>query len=653
MCGICGFIYFSDGPQAEEPRAVLLRMMGQLVHRGPDDSGWWSDPDVGLFIGHTRLAVVDLSPEGHQPMLSACGRYLIAFNGEIYNFRALRSELESCGAAIAWRGHSDTEVMLAAIAHWGLSDALKRFNGMFAFALWDRHERALHLARDRVGEKPLYYGWMGGCLLFGSQLKALEEHPSWRGRVDRGALSLFVRHGYVPGQQSIYEGIRKVPPGTVISIRGTRPEWPAPASYWSLRQIAEQSATRRAVAEDTPAEQQLHDLLLDAVSMRMEADVPLGAFLSGGVDSSTVVALMQAQSPRPVSTFSIGFEEAGYDEAGHARAVAAHLGTSHTELTVTGREALDVVPRLPLIYDEPFADPSQIPTLLVSTLARRSVTVALSGDAGDELFAGYDRYQKTSRIWKSIGWLPARGRRWIAGMLDPLALLAVGNARSAQGARRRQLGRTLRKVSGVLRTESQELLYKRLTSNWCEPDEEPVINRQDPRGHLASAAGVAVPDLLHHMMYQDMIGYLPDDILVKLDRASMAVSLEARVPLLDHRLIELAWQLPSTMLVRARTTKWLLRQVLYRYVPRSLIERPKMGFGAPVGTWLRGPLRDWAEGLLAESNMRAAGFLDVAAVRRMWLEHLAGHEDWQYHLWPIVTFQAWLDVHRQKHPALS
>lgn len=643
MCGICGFMYFGDGPRAEESRSVLLRMMGQLVHRGPDDSGWWSDPTVGLFIGHTRLAVVDLSPEGHQPMLSACGRYLIAFNGEIYNFRALRAELESCGAAIAWRGHSDTEVMLAAIAHWGLSDALRRFNGMFAFALWDRHERALHLVRDRVGEKPLYYGWMGGCLLFGSQLKALEEHPSWRGQVDRGALSLFVRHGYVPGQQSIYEGIRKVPPGTAITIRGTRPEWPVPASYWSLRQIAEQSSTRRPIRDVALAEQELHDLLLDVVSLRMEADVPLGAFLSGGIDSSTVVALMQAQSHRPVRTFSIGFEEAAYDEAGHARAVAAHLGTNHTELTVTAREALDVVPRLPLIYDEPFADPSQIPTLLVSTLARRSVTVALSGDAGDELFAGYDRYQKASRIWKSVVWLPPGARRWMAGMLDPLVLLAGRNAQSAQGVRRRQVAGTLTKVAGVLRASSRELLYKRLTTNWSEPNEEPVIHRQDAGDRLPeSAAGVAVPDFLHHMMYQDTLGYLPDDILVKVDRASMAVSLEARVPLLDHRLIELAWHLPSRMLVRARTTKWLLRQVLYKYVPRALVERPKMGFGAPVGAWLRGPLRDWAEDLLSESNIRAAGFLDAVSVRRIWLEHLAGREDWQYRLWPIVTFQAWL-----------
>jgi len=627
-------------------------MIAQLRHRGPDDSDSWFDSPSGVFLGHARLSILDLSPQGHQPMVSASGRYVIVFNGEIYNYKEVRKDLEGAVAGTKWRGHSDTEVMLEAISHWGLLDALQRFNGMFAFALWDRQDRALHLARDRLGEKPMYYGWMGAVLLFGSELKALRAHSSWYGEINRDSLSLFVRHNYIPAPFSIYKGIRKLPAASLITFRRyDRERWPEPQIYWSARTVAERGCTHPLQVGDEGAEQQLHQLLLDAVSLRMEADVPLGAFLSGGVDSSTVVALMQAQSSRPINTFSIGFNEAGYDEAAHARSVAAHLKTAHTELYVAPSEAMAVIPRLPQLYDEPFADSSQIPTFLVSQLARQHVTVSLSGDGGDELFGGYNRYFWGARIWKTIGWMPSALRAKVAGTLKALRPAAWDTmTRWAGGVfphiMPRMLGDKLQKLAEALTVTSPELLYRSLVTHWENPDQL-VFDAHEPATVLTdSALWATVADFTHHMMYQDMVGYLPDDILVKVDRASMGVSLEARVPLLDHRVVELAWHLPTAMKIRGGRGKWLLRQILYRYVPRQMIERPKMGFGVPIDSWLRGPLRDWAEGLLAESRLRQEGFFHPGPIRRKWSEHLAGTRNWQYHLWDILMFQAWIENER-------
>jgi asparagine synthase (glutamine-hydrolysing) len=652
MCGVCGFINLRGDSNSQEDRAILARMIAQLRHRGPDDSGSWFDSPSGLSLGHTRLSILDLSPEGHQPMVSASGRYVIAFNGEIYNYKEVRKDLESAVAGTKWRGHSDTEVMLEAISHWGLLKALERFNGMFAFALWDRQDRALHLARDRLGEKPMYYGWMGEVLLFGSELKALRAHSSWYGEINRDSLTLFMRHDYIPAPFSIYKGIRKLPPASLITFRRyDRERWPEPQIYWSARRVAERGFTHPLQVGDEGAEQQLHQLLLDAVSLRMEADVPLGAFLSGGIDSSTVVALMQAQSSRPINTFSIGFNEAGYDEAVHARSVAAHLKTAHTELYVTPSEAMAVIPRLPQLYDEPFADPSQIPTFLVSQLARQHVTVSLSGDGGDELFGGYTRYFWGARTWKTIGWMPPALRARIAATLK-----AIGPTTWDTIARRtgsvfpnivpRMLGDKIQKLAEALTVTSPQLLYRSLVTHWEDPDQL-VFDAHEPVTVLTdSALWATVADFTHHMMYQDMMNYLPNDILVKVDRASMGVSLEARVPLLDHRVVEFAWRVPTAMKIRGGRGKWLLRQVLYRYLPREMMERPKMGFGVPIDSWLRGPLRDWAEGLLTESRLRQEGFFHPAPIREKWSEHLAETRNWQYHVWDILMFQAWLENER-------
>ncbi|HEY6454398.1 MAG TPA: asparagine synthase (glutamine-hydrolyzing) [Steroidobacteraceae bacterium] len=657
MCGVCGFIDLRGDSNSPENRATLSAMIAQLRHRGPNDSGSWvDDARSGVSLGHTRLSILDLSYEGHQPMVSASGRYVIVFNGEIYNHKDIRKDLEASTADTKWRGHSDTEVILEAISHWGLLESLERFNGMFAFALWDRQNRALHLARDRLGEKPMYYGWMGEVLLFGSELKALRAHSSWHGEIDRDSLSLFMRHNYIPAPFSIYKGIRKLPPATLITFRQhDRQRWPEPEIYWSAKLVAERGFAHPLQAGDELAEQQLHQLLLNAVALRMEADVPLGAFLSGGVDSSTVVALMQALSSRPVNTFSIGFTESGYDEATHARCVAAHLKTSHTELYVTSSEAMAVIPRLPQLYDEPFADCSQIPTFLVSQLARQHVTVSLSGDGGDELFGGYNRYFWGARIWKTIGWMPPALRATIAAALNALRpatwdTMTRWTGRVFPHMMPRMLGDKLQKLAEALPVTSPELLYRSLVTHWENPDRL-VLDAHEPVTVLTDPARCAtVADFSHYMMYQDTVSYLPDDILVKVDRASMGVSLEARVPLLDHRVVELAWRVPNGMKFRGGQGKWLLRQVLHRYVPREMIERPKMGFGVPIDSWLRGPLREWAESLLEESRLRQEGFFAPDPIRGKWSEHLARTHNWQYQLWDVLMFQAWLENERSASP---
>jgi asparagine synthase (glutamine-hydrolysing) len=643
MCGITGFWNPSPSAEADELSAIAKRMSDTLDHRGPDDAGIWVDASAGIGLGHRRLSIVDLSPEGHQPMHSADGRYVIAFNGEIYNFPTLRSQLTQLGHA--FRGTSDTEVMLAGFTQWGLMGAIDRFNGMFAFALWDRQERVLHLGRDRLGEKPLYYGWIDRTFLFGSELKALKAFPGFPAQIDRQALTAFLRLSYIPCPYSIYQGIYKLPPGTVLSWPGDS-QRPQPTAYWSVKQVAEAGRANPFSGSDAEAIEQLTHILKDAIGMRTIADVPLGAFLSGGIDSSTVVALMQAQSRQPVKTFSIGYDDAAYNEAPYAQAVAQHLGTDHTELYVTPAQAMAVIPKLPALYDEPFSDPSQIPTFLVSQLARQHVTVSLSGDAGDELFGGYNRYFVGRRIWEKIGKLPRALRQLSARAITSVSpadwdrILAIGKKRIPAIAS--MSGFRLHKAAEILDVSDPDTLYCRLVSHWQQP-QEVVIGGDEPLTTLFDRPNWAqLDDFTDRMMYLDSVTYLPDDILVKVDRASMGVSLEGRIPFLDPRIVEWAWRLPLGMKIRNGQGKWLLRQVLYQYVPRSLVDRPKVGFGIPIHTWLRGELRDWAESLLDEGRLRQEGFFHPEPIRQKWAEHLSGDRDWQYYLWDVLMFQAWL-----------
>lgn len=641
MCGIAGFLDQRATSDEAQDEAVLRRMTDVLVHRGPDDSGYWLDRDAGVGLGHRRLSIVDLSPMGHQPMVSQCGRYVVAYNGEVYSHREMRAELEAQGCV--FRGHSDTEVLLEAVSRWGPEATLPRLIGMFAIALWDRADRTLTLVRDRVGIKPVYWLDQAGLVLFGSELKALRAHPGWTPELDRGAVAAFMRHNYIPAPFSIYQDVHKLEAGCyVVLARGRAPRH---VRYWDLREVVSHGQRNRRITGDTQTVDEMEALLRDSVGRRMIADVSLGALLSGGIDSSLVTALMQAQSSQPVRTFSIGFAESGYDEAPFARAIAQHLGTDHTELYVEPSHALDIIPRLSEWWDEPFADSSQIPTYLVCELTRKHVTVVLSGDGGDEVFCGYTRYLLGAQLWSRMNRIPAGARNLAARAIRALSPASWERVAALLPARVRppHVGVRAHKLADSLGRTDPDAVYLQMLSHWNDPDAL-VIGAREVRGRVwDSDAATLVPDFVERMQYLDTLTYLPDDILTKVDRASMAVALEARVPLLDHRVIEAAWQLPLETKLRNGTGKWLLRQILQRYVPKAMFERPKMGFGVPIDRWLRGPLREWAENLLDESRLRNQGLLDPVPIRARWKEHLAGTTNWAYSLWDVLMLQSWLD----------
>jgi len=629
-------------------------MTDTLFHRGPDAGAVWLDEGAGLALGHRRLSIIELSEEGAQPMVSACGRYVLAYNGEVYNHFELRQELLRNGHEPSWRGHSDTETLLAGFVFWGVTETLRKAAGMFAFALWDKAERTLTLARDRFGEKPLYYGWAGKgsgqAFVFGSELKSLRAYPGFDNPVNRSALGLYFRFCTVPAPYSIYEDVFKLMPGTMLTLRAgiTATREVKPEIYWRLTDAVRNGFANQ-IVDEREAVSKLESALRNAVALQAVADVPLGAFLSGGVDSSTIVALMQTQSAHPVQTFTIGFDEAGFDESPHALAVARHLGTEHHELRVSADDARSVIPLLPQLFDEPFADSSQIPTYLVCKAARQNVTVALSGDAGDELFGGYNRYFWAGSIWNKIAWLSPVLRQALGNSIQQFPVEAWD-----------KLGRIMPGINGIARlgdkahkmafrmktVNSLDDLYRSLVTEW--PVEVAIVKGSSSLATQIDNAGfvLGISESEHRMMLWDTLTYLPDDILTKVDRAAMGVSLGTRVPFLDHRVAELAWRLPLNMKIREGVGKWALRQVLYNYVPRQLIERPKAGFGIPVGQWLRGPLRDWAETLLDEKRLEQEGYLNPEPVREIWEQHLSGRHDWTVRLWTVLMFQAWLEENR-------
>ena len=639
MCGIAGMLAGSD--ENSNSRQIVKNMADVLVHRGPDGGAVWGEG--GVFLAHRRLSILDLSKAGNQPMHSASGRYVITFNGEIYNHLELRKDLGS----ISWRGSSDTETLLTAIETWGIELTLKKSVGMFAFAVWDRHKKQLTIARDRLGEKPLYYGWVDNAFVFASELKAFRNVPGWNGKIDRSALVSYLTYSYVPAPQTIFVGIKKLVQGTFIVIPSDKsPQRNIMAeTYWSLAQNTPQIAVEMS---DFEFLDQVENLLKKAVARQMLSDVPIGAFLSGGIDSSTIVSLMQSQSSKRVKTFSIGFNADGFDEAKQAKQVALHLGTEHTELYVTPEDALDTIPKLPSIYDEPFGDSSGIPTFLVAKLAQEKVTVALSGDGGDELFGGYNRYLLGEKLWEAISPFPVALRRGVGRALTsisprifdmlsyPLRGLLPGYLRV------NSVGDKIHKMSRIIGSQTADDLYEGLISQYQE-DNEIVLNSKAKFSWADNQVSLVKPgDFVERMMMQDLLAYLPDDILTKVDRAAMSVSLETRVPFLDHELVEFALRIPKSAKIRNGQGKWLLRQILYKHVPKEIVERPKQGFSLPLDDWLRGPLREWAEGLLEEKVLREQGFLDVSIVRHMWQEHLSERRNWQYLLWNVLMWQAWL-----------
>ncbi len=648
MCGIAGLFDPRGTMPAEALGRDVAAMTATLTHRGPDGVGFWSDADHGIALGHRRLSVVELGPQGAQPMESPDRRWVITYNGEIYNHGALRHRL--IGEGMAFRGGSDTEVLVVAIQQWGLEAALDACEGMFAMALWDRQTRELHLVRDRFGEKPLYFGWVRGCLAFASELKALCRLPGFVADIDRDAVALFLRHNCVPAPHTIYRHVSKLMPGQLLTVgHDSRPGQPlAPRAYWSARQAVEDARRRPMTGPSEILTDRLESVLSDAVAARMVADVPVGAFLSGGVDSSVVVALMQRHSTRPVRTFTVGFANRAFDESAEAAAVAAHLGTDHTTLQVSNDDASAVIPSLPDIWDEPFGDISEIPMHLVSKLARTQVTVALSGDGGDELFAGYNRHAWLERIWRQSSVLPDPVRRMTGAALGHLPpSLVDGAARATAFLPSRMQVRNpaskVAKVAKVLAASAPEDAYLSLVSYW--DNAESMVIGAGPTVSMASRPSEwpTLDGITEQMLWLDLVGYLPDDILTKLDRAAMATSLETRVPFLDRAVFDVAWRVPMSAKLHDGTTKWLLRQVLYRHVPAELVERPKMGFGFPIGPLLRGPLRPWAEELLNERRLSNQGLLDPEPIRRAWQQHLRGRRDLAHELWDVLALQAWLE----------
>lgn len=646
MCGIAGYLTLETDTRRHN-RAIAKAMTDAILHRGPDSDGQWLDDTSGVALGMRRLAIIDLSPAGAQPMISKCGRYVLVFNGEIYNHKEIRAELEVQGHAPNWCGHSDTEVLLAAITAWGFASALKRANGMFAIALWDREARELGLACDRFGEKPLYYGWAGRTFLFGSELKSLAVHPSWRGEVDRGAVALLMRYGYVVAPHSIYRGISKLPPGMVATLPFGKSGEPTLAPYWSSFAMVEEARRRPLNLSEDEAVAEFEKLFREAVGLRMEADVPLGAFLSGGYDSTAVVAMMQSQTSRPVRTFTIGFSEVAYDEAPFAKAIAAHLGTEHTELYVTPQEAMNVIPKLSQLFDEPFADSSQIPTFLVAQMARPHVTVALSGDAGDELFGGYNRYFLSDRLLPLIANVPHAIRRTMASTIN-----AVGSRRMDAIYKALTLGRgqglvgdRALKFAALLGSRTRIDGYRELISAWQDA-KALVLGADEPQTALDEARVPPGLNFIEQMMFLDLVTYLPGDILTKVDRATMGVSLEGRMPFLDPKVAEFAWRLPFESKVHGGVGKRILKKFVYRHVPKNIMDRPKSGFGVPIEDWLRGPLREWAESLLSADALKSSGYFNPDLVERHWRQHLSGERNWHARLWPVLAFQAW-DANRK------
>jgi asparagine synthase (glutamine-hydrolysing) len=650
MCGIAGVLR-PGGGEDSTLAGLAARMTETMMRRGPDAGGTWTNAAAGVGFGHRRLSILDLSEAGAQPMRSECGRLTVTFNGELYNHLDIRADLEASGAAPNWRGHSDTETLLYAVRAWGAATALQRFVGMFAFALWDEKERTLTLGRDRFGEKPLFYGWCGRDLVFASELKALSAHPDWSPTLDRAALTAFMRYSYVPAPATIWQGIGKLPSASIVTftaavLPGTMPQ---PIAYWSLRDRVVAGRKER-IGDEAEAVDELQRLLSVAVKRQCLSDVPLGAFLSGGIDSSTIVALMQAQASQPVRTFTIGFSDGAFNEADDARKVAAHLGTSHTELYVDPKTAMDVIPALPRMYDEPFADSSQIPTHLVAALARQHVTVALSGDAGDEMFGGYNRHVWGGQLNARFGRMPAPLRRVLAAALDAVAPEPIGTiTRLMQPLlparlQVRRAGDQAAKLARIIGSKSFDDMYRLLCSIDSTPSRTVVQGQEVSPWSADEMNKLTVPlDPLDRMTLADSLSYLTDDILQKVDRAAMAVSLETRVPFLDLDVVEFATRVPPAMKVRAGRGKWLVRQVLYRHVPAALIDRPKTGFSIPLDDWLRGPLKSWSSDLLSPDRLRRQGLFDATEVGQVWAEHIGGRRNHGYWLWNVLMAQAWHD----------
>jgi asparagine synthase (glutamine-hydrolysing) len=642
MCGIVG-IYTKDWMACQGQ--IIQQMTNTLAHRGPDDEGVWLDKDSGIAFGHRRLAIQDLSKEGHQPMESICGRYIIVFNGEVYNYKKLRKEIDSNCQTFEWRGQSDTEVMLASITLWGLEKAVQKLQGMFAFALWDRKARTLQLVRDRIGEKPLYYGWLGNTFLFGSELKAFQVYPSWNGKIDRGALKQFLRYNYVPTPHCIYQDFHKLLPGSILTLDSPEKR-EIPLRYWSLSEVARKGIKYPYKGSIADCVRSIDDVLRSSIEHQMIADVPIGAFLSGGIDSSTVVALMQSLSNCPIKTYTIGFDYSRYNEAKEAKIIAQHLGTEHTELYISSDDAHNVIPDLPFLYDEPFADSSQIPTFLVAKLAKHDVTVVLSGDGGDELFGGYNRHIYGPHLWSSMNHCPVLFRKILAKILlnlSPQQWDSLFGKRFISLFFRKTpalIGEKIHKTAICLPSLNVKDFYLSIISQWQNP-ENVVLN--DSGRNTDELRMPLLKNVMENFLLFDGLSYLPDDILTKVDRASMGIGLEARVPFLNHDVIDLAWQIPAKWKVRNGQGKWILRKVLYQYLPENLFNRPKMGFSIPIDNWLRGPLKEWADELLNEKRLINEGFFNPASIRTIWEEHLSGKFNWQYKLWGVLMFQAWYE----------